>query len=257
MKLRAFTLIELLIVVAIIALLVAILIPALDQAQDRARTVVCLSNQHQVYIAYAVYARNYDDYVCPSYDYANGGTWAGKLRNFITDVKSDPAVGTFGSSAPPAVRKTVYHCPAEPPHGGPVFREGYDHEIYGNIREDYAPNILRCGRVYGEVVWGVGYGLGGATKFDTLQVKNYIGLEQTYLGQPAKTFLLGDANYMDLEPSHSATENEYGMMFRHNRKRSINLAFFDGHGQTTPYPVDMNEYPENPLANNMPLAAPW
>ena len=43
-KVRAFTLIELLVVV-IIALLVAILVPALEDAQDRARLVVCATNQ--------------------------------------------------------------------------------------------------------------------------------------------------------------------------------------------------------------------
>ena len=255
--LHGFTLIEILIVVAIIALLVAIMVPALDQAKDRARAVVCLSNQHQIYIGHAVYSNNYDGYVCPSYDYASGGTWARKLRDFITDVKADPEVGTFGSSAAPPARKTVFHCPSEPPHGGSVLRGGYDHIIYGNIREDYAPNILRCGRAHCEVAFGSGYGLGGATKFDTLQVKSYVGLEQTYVGQASKTFLLGDANYMDLEPAHSALENEYGMMFRHNRKRAINLTFFDGHGQTMAYPVGMNEYPEEPLANGMPLAEPW
>jgi len=257
MKLRAFTLIELLIVVAIIALLVAILIPALDLAKDRAKTVVCLSNQHQVYLGFAVYAGNYDNYVCPSYDYASGETWAQKLKYFITEVKTDPAVGTFDSSAAPPTRKTVFHCPAEPPHGGSVRREGYDHIIYGNIREDYAPNIMRCGRVYGELVWGYGYTLGGATRFDTLQVRNYAAVKQTYVGRATETFLLGDANYVDLEPAHSALENEYGMMFRHNRKRAINLVFFDGHAQTMAYPVKMNEYPANPLSNRMPLSEPW
>ncbi len=44
---RAFTLIEVLVVVAIIALLVSILIPALTRAKDQARRAVCAAHLHQ------------------------------------------------------------------------------------------------------------------------------------------------------------------------------------------------------------------
>ncbi len=55
---RAFTLIELLVVIAIIALLIAILLPALGGARQAARQAVCMSNQRQLAIAYATYARD-------------------------------------------------------------------------------------------------------------------------------------------------------------------------------------------------------
>ncbi len=53
---RAFTLIEVLVVVAIIALLVSILIPALTRAKDQARRAVCSAHMHQMMIAVNSYS---------------------------------------------------------------------------------------------------------------------------------------------------------------------------------------------------------
>ncbi|MBW8016207.1 MAG: prepilin-type N-terminal cleavage/methylation domain-containing protein [Planctomycetes bacterium] len=51
---KGFTLIELLVVIAIIALLLAILMPALNTAKQIAATVVCLSNQRQLGLAFVL-----------------------------------------------------------------------------------------------------------------------------------------------------------------------------------------------------------
>src|SRR5947207_639237 len=52
---RAFTLIELMVVVAIIVLLVALLVPTLARAKEEAKLVKCGANLHAVAIALATY----------------------------------------------------------------------------------------------------------------------------------------------------------------------------------------------------------
>ncbi len=53
---RAFTLIEMLVVVAIIALLAAILLPSLASAREAGRASVCLANLRQIFTACRMYA---------------------------------------------------------------------------------------------------------------------------------------------------------------------------------------------------------
>lgn len=54
----AFTLIEVLVVVAIIALLVAILLPSLSRSRDLARRMACASNERQICVAGNMYANS-------------------------------------------------------------------------------------------------------------------------------------------------------------------------------------------------------
>lgn len=63
---RAFTLVELLIVVAILALLLSILLPSFSAAKRRAQAGVCASNIRQLTLANIGYATEYNDRFVPA-----------------------------------------------------------------------------------------------------------------------------------------------------------------------------------------------
>ncbi|MBT8487139.1 MAG: type II secretion system protein [Phycisphaerales bacterium] len=58
---RAFTIIELLVVVSIIALLVSVLLPAIGKARDQAKLTLSIANLRNLGTAHAAYAANYND----------------------------------------------------------------------------------------------------------------------------------------------------------------------------------------------------
>ena len=53
---RAFTLIEILVVVAIIAILAALLLPALQRAKEEGKRALCLSHMHQIHTSLIMYS---------------------------------------------------------------------------------------------------------------------------------------------------------------------------------------------------------
>ena len=91
----AFTLVELLVVIAIVALLVALLLPALHKARQVAQRTACLANLHQFYVAVANYATDAGEYPTamqqgaewpapPPYAWDPSGETAGKLAGAAT-----------------------------------------------------------------------------------------------------------------------------------------------------------------------------
>jgi prepilin-type N-terminal cleavage/methylation domain-containing protein/prepilin-type processing-associated H-X9-DG protein len=76
----AFTLIELLIVIAIIALLAAILFPVFALARENARRASCQSNEKQIALGLIQYSQDYDDRL-PAYVF--GEYWHERTEPYI------------------------------------------------------------------------------------------------------------------------------------------------------------------------------
>ena len=121
---NAFTLIELVVVVAIIALLVAILLPALSKAREVAAAAVCAHNTHQWALAFVLY--DSDSGALPSYCHAQNVGAGGFFNDFhyvLGPYLGYDADNYFEVSlSPPYLTRInddipdIYFCPSSPGH---------------------------------------------------------------------------------------------------------------------------------------------
>jgi prepilin-type N-terminal cleavage/methylation domain-containing protein/prepilin-type processing-associated H-X9-DG protein len=73
MKRKAFTLVELLVVISIIAILLAVLMPALSAAREVAKSVICRTNMHNISMNYRLFANENNGALPPACSYKDVG----------------------------------------------------------------------------------------------------------------------------------------------------------------------------------------
>jgi prepilin-type N-terminal cleavage/methylation domain-containing protein/prepilin-type processing-associated H-X9-DG protein len=196
----AFTLIELLTVIAIIAILASILIPVVSSVRASARSAVCVSNLRQIHMGFMLYAEDNDGRlpygnninVIPFTDGIQNVRWNGAIFPYIIDIRNmtsaqrAPYLWEFSPNV-----ATVFNCP----------ETGPDHNGY-----NYKANL----RVTPQ---------GVRRRISMFESTVVLAADGGGSGGPANDFKINPANARDLFASN-------GVSFRHND--SANVVFMGG-----------------------------
>lgn len=150
-SLKAFTLIEILVVVAIIALLVAVLLPSLARARAQGRMALCQSHERQFGVAATIFAAEHKNKIlrsCGTYSqqpansgkYANRYNWLGSVARMLGDKHN---YTDANANKVPVEKMDVFQCPDRTlTHPGPYLDyvvNGLDSR--GPINASCAPDI--------------------------------------------------------------------------------------------------------------------
>lgn len=226
---RAFTLVELLVVIGIIALLIAILMPALGAAKNQANRLKCMSNLRTLTQAALLYANDNRGWLPHSYYYANGPT------NGVNDGGSlswvDLIARTLKQTLPPPPARNFYNA-------------AYDHvasPYYLKIQWFKCPSYPNEKQPVQYVINGCGATVNGGYQLALVRATRvHHNSEVIYFLEANKTRPVNEFNLLDVwEPSHlplARGTNPGVRVLDDQRHRGLtNIAFLDGHVSSKPF----------------------
>lgn len=112
-KPRAFTLVELLVVIGIIAVLISMLLPALRRARDEANRVYCRSQLRQITMACLMYANEHKGFLPGPYAIINPPAGTGNYINGVTTADQQPTQTGWLYTTGLLKDPRVWLCPAD------------------------------------------------------------------------------------------------------------------------------------------------
>jgi prepilin-type processing-associated H-X9-DG protein/prepilin-type N-terminal cleavage/methylation domain-containing protein len=242
----AFTLVELLVVIAVVAILATLLICALNEAKSKGHSITCLSHERQLIVAWHVYSDENEGRVAKNYGItrtletiANGSyhNWVNNVLDWSTDPMNTNRALLFAGGLGPYLSKQheVYRCPSDAALSPQQLALGWRSRV-----RSYSMNAM----------------VGDAGEFTTQGFNtNNPAYQQffalTEIPQPSDIFVFIEEHPDSLRDGYflnSAGSHQWTDLPASYHSGGANLVFADGHAEYQRWKVASTRVPPRPLA---------